>query len=223
MADKSSSNRKKPVSQKRVAVVLASLVGTMTISAAALLIMEGVAPGTSVPVMATTNESLLLPANIALRSEPWRFIIIYDSADVAASADSLADGSFAGGTSPSTVRPKANFHFVIDSPESGMDGRLEVGTSWQNQSLGAPYARWPDPRSYSFTPYTNAVGVCLAADLNRKPISEAQHLTLTRLVRELQKQSSIPADQVKFQWEIGPDARPSAVQQAYAERFRDGL
>ena len=41
--------RKKPVSQKRVAVVLASLVGTMTVSAAVLLLMEGGALGTAMP------------------------------------------------------------------------------------------------------------------------------------------------------------------------------
>jgi hypothetical protein len=223
MADKSSSKRKKPVSQKRVAIVLAALVATMTVFAAALLAMEGAAPGTAVPVMATTHSNLL-PA-IALRPEPWRFIIIYQSVDSSASAGSLAEGRFvSGGTGPS-VRPRANFHFVIDGADSGvgMDGNLEIGTSWNNQHAGAPYASWPDPRSNSFTPYTNAVGVCLAADLNRKPISEAQHQKLLSLVRELQQLSSIPADQVKFHWEITPDARPSMAQRAYAERFRQGL
>jgi hypothetical protein len=222
MADKSSSKRKKPVSQKRVAVVLASLVGTMTVAAAALLAMEGAAPGNSLPMMAVKQSPILTP--VTLRSEAWRFIIIYDSADVAASAETLSEGRLAGGTGPS-VRPRANFHFVIDGADSGtgMDGNLEVGTSWYNQNAGAPYARWPESRSNSFTPYTNAIGVCLAADLNRKPVSEPQHEKLLHLVRELQQLSSIPADQVKFQWEIGPDAHPSAAQKAYADRFRQGL
>ena len=183
---------------------------------------RGVAPGNSVPVMATSQNTILTP--VTLRSEAWRFIIIYDSADVTARAETLSEGSLSGGSGPS-VRPRANFHFVIDGAESGtgMDGNLEVGTCWYNQNAGAPYARWPESRSNSFTPYTNAIGVCLAADLNRKPVSEAQHQKLLHLVRELQQLSSIPADQVKFQWEIGPDSHPTAAQKTYADRFRQGL
>jgi len=172
--------------------------------------------------MAASQSTILTP--VTLRTEAWRFIIIYDSADAAASAETLSDGRFSGGSGPS-VRPRANFHFVIDGAESGtgMDGNLEVGTCWYNQNAGAPYARWPEPRSHSFTPYTNAIGVCLAADLNRKPVSEAQHQKLIHLVRELQQLSNIPADQVKFQWEIGPDTQPTPAQKAYADRFRQGL
>jgi hypothetical protein len=218
MAYKSPSKRKKPVSQKRVAVVLASLVGTMTVGAAALLIMEGVAPGNSVPVMATAQFSIL-PV-VPLRSDPWSFIIIYNSADLGATSDSLADGRFTGGSTP---RPKANFHFVIDSADGGIDGKLEVGTSWYNQTAGIPQASWPDARSNSYTPYTNAVGVCLAADLNRKPISQAQHQTLLQVVHELQKQTGIPASQVRFQWEIDKDIRPTPAQAAYAQEFREAL
>ncbi len=218
MANKSPSKRKKPVSQKRVAVVLASLVGMMTVSAAALLMMEGVAPGNSVAVMAATY----LPP-VPLRSDAWSFIIIYNSADLGATKDSLAEGRFTGGTTP---RPKANFHFVIDSAESadgGIDGKLEVGASWRNQVAGIPQASWPEPRSNSYTPYTNAIGICLAADLSRKPISQAQHQTLLQLVHELQKQTGIPASQVRFQWEIDKDIRPTPAQAAYAQEFREGL
>jgi hypothetical protein len=218
MADKSLSKRKKPVSQKRVAVVLASLVGTMTVSAAALLIMEGVAPGNSVAVMATVQSTLLPP--VPLRSDAWSFIIIYNSADLGATKDSLAEGRFTGGIS---ARPKANFHFVINSADGGIDGNLQIGTSWYNQVAGVPQASWPDTRSNSYTPYTNAVGVCLAADLNRKPISQAQHQTLLQLVHELQKQTGIPASQVRFQWEIDPNTRPTPAQAAYAQEFREGL
>jgi len=228
MADKSSSKRKKkPVSQKRVAVVLASLVGTMTISAAVLLMLEGgalgTAMGTPLPVMAAANSKSIIVPNTPLRPNAWRFIIIYESGDLTASADSLADGRFTGGPSPSIVRPKANFHFVIDSAESGMDGGQQAGTSWENQTAGAPFARWPEPRSNSFTPYTNAIGICLTADLRRKPISPAQQLSLLNLVRDLQAQSNIPPEQVKFQWEIGPDPQPTPAQLDFARKFRESL
>ena len=231
MADNSAASRKKPVSQKRVAVVLASLVATMTLSAAMLLLMEGGALGTAVPGWAANQPSIsaMVVPEIPLRSGAWNFIMIYESGDLSASADSLAEGRVTGGNSPTAVRPKANFHFVIDSAQSGtgtMDGALEVGTSWQNQELGAPSAGWPDPRSHLFTPhnYNNAVGICLIGDLSRKPISEAQHQTLIHLVKELQSRLNIRKEQVLFQWEQdGGGAGATTAQRAYANNFRSAL
>ena len=218
--------RKKPVSQKRVAVVLASLVGTMTVSAAVLLLMEGGALGTAMPGWAInqTNVAAMVDLGAPLRSQGWNFIIIYESADVAARADSLAEGRLAaGGSSPSTVRPKANFHFVIDSAQSGtMDGALETGTSWKNQDLGA-YSGWPDARSHPFSRYTDAVGICFAGDLSRGPISPAQHQTLLQLVQELQQRNHIPPERILFQWELDPEVAPTPTQQALAQRFRASL
>ena len=233
MANKNESRRKKPVSQKRVAVVLASLVFMMTMGAAMLLAMEGGSLGTSVPGWAINQPdipAMVVPA-VPLQAQAWKFIILYESQDLTASADGLADGLVQGGQSsePSKVRPKANFHFVIDGAQSGsgtMDGALEVGTSWQNQSAGAPFALWPDNSSYSYTPYTNAVGVCLVADLNRKAPSEMQRQTLLRLVRELQKQLNIPSDRVLFPWEVPgrPNGlRPTPAQEAFAQSVKSAL
>jgi len=235
MANKNESRRKKPVSQKRVAVVLASLVAMMTMGAAMLLAMEGGSLGTSVPGWAINQPdiaAMVVPA-VPLQAQAWKFIIVYQSQDLTASADRLAGESLAGGQSsePSKVRPKANFHFVIDGAQSGtgtMDGALEVGTSWQNQSAGAPFALWPNTRSHSYTPYTNAVGICLVADLNRKPISDMQHQTLLRLVRELQKQLDIPSDRVLFPWEVParpnePRPTPSPAEQDFAQSVKNAL
>ena len=233
MADKTSVKRKKPVSQKRVAVVLASLVGAMTVCSSTLLLMEGGALGTGFPGFAVRADSFaarLEPA-VTLQPESWNYIIIYESGDLSAGADSLAEGRLTGGTT-TPPRPKANFHFVIDRAESGsgtMDGELEVGTSWQNQVTGAPFAGWPDQRYHLVTPYNNAVGICLAGDLNRKPLSEAQHQTLLRLVRELQHRLNIPKERVLFQsdpdlWDpgLGPK-QANPAQQAYARSFRAEL
>jgi hypothetical protein len=233
MAHKKASSRKKPVSQKRVAVVLASLVGTLTLSAALLLMLEGGAVGNSAasgpPMGAAVLGAQLDPA-VPLQRDAWKHIIIYESGDMAGSAASLADGRLNGDNDvrSSTVRPKANFHFVIDSAQSrrdgGMDGELEVGTTWLNQEAGAPYAGWPDARYYSVSSYTNAVGVCLVGDLNREPISEAQHRSLVQVVRELQIRLNIPKECVRFQWELEPNlGHVSAGQKAYAEAFRASL
>jgi len=232
MADKTIPVRKKPVSQKRVAVVLASLVGTMTISAGVLLLMEGGALGTNVPG-AFVAESAQVAPDANLQGKAWNYIIIYESADLSARADSLAEGVVTGGSDPHRiVRPKANFHFVIDSSSSwndeSKDGLRQVGTSWYQQEPGAPYASWPDVRSHSFTPYTNAVGICIASDINRgHNVSEAQRRTLIEVVQKLQKSYNIPRENVLFQWDRRLDAqgaRPATPSQlAFEAQIRSLL
>jgi N-acetyl-anhydromuramyl-L-alanine amidase AmpD len=124
------------------------------------------------------------------------------------------------------VRPKANFHFVIDNARSRrgvVDGELETGTAWMNQEEGAPYAGWRDLRSYSEIPYYNAsingsIGICLVGDSNREPISKAQNQKLVQLVHDLRSKLDLPDDCVRFQWELVGQATPA--QQAFADNFR---
>ena len=233
MADKVRAGRKRPVSQKRVAVVLASLVGTLTLSAGTLLLLENgpSAMGTG-PTMAAFQSPTLagqLEPSVPLQRGAWNYIIIYQSGELSGSSDSLADGLVAGGTesTPTTVRPKANFHFVVDNARSRRgvsDGELETGEVWRSQVAGAPYAGWPDYRYHPSSAYKNAVGICFIGDVNREPVSEAQHKTLIQLVRELQSQLNIPAEQVLFQWDLGPNAgKATAAQQAYAQQIRASL
>ena len=220
------------MSQKRVAVVLASLVGTLTFSAGVLLLMEGGAVGSPVAGKAADAEHFgrSFSRPVPLRPAAWNYIIIYESGDLAGSAASLADGQVNGETEfpHNVVRPKADFHFVIDSARSrrdaAMDGELEVGTAWLNQEPGAPYAGWPDVRYHLVSPYNNAVGVCLIANLSREPISDLQNRSLVQVVRELQHRLNIPREGIKFQWELEPNlAHANAHQKAYAESFRAGL
>jgi hypothetical protein len=112
---------------------------------------------------------------------------------------------------------------VIDSVESGtMDGLPETGASWRNQEFGA-YAGWLDSRNYSLTPYTDAVGICLAADLDRGTISEAQNQTLLHLVQELQARCRIPRERVLFQWELNAEMPATAGRKALAQAIRAAL
>jgi hypothetical protein len=232
MADKTTSSRKKPVSQKRVAVVLASLVATLTFSAAALLLMEGSPAGGMPAALAQARSSVAaqIETAVPLQRGAWNYIIIYESGDLAGSAAGLADGVLTGdGTlRPNTIRPKANFHFVIDSAQSrrrdAVDGELEVGAAWMNQEAGAPYAGWPDVRYHTFSPYKNAVGVCFIGDLGREPMSDAQHRSLVQVVRELQNRLNIPNGHVHFQWELEPNVnRANSAQKAFADYFRASM
>jgi hypothetical protein len=233
MADKKASNKKKPVSQKRVAVVLASLVGTLTLSAAVLLLMENQSGAIGSPAPGLAYETTAITAQInpstPLRQGAWNYIIVYESGDLAGSAASLAEGRVYGEPNlpSSTVRPKANFHFVIDAARSrrdAVDGELEVGTTWQNQEPGAPYAGWPDVRYHQVSPYNNAVGVCYIGNLAREPISETQNRSLVQVVRELQSRLNIPKDRVLFQWELEPNVtRMTPLQKDFAASFRSNL
>ncbi|MCL2648019.1 MAG: hypothetical protein FWD61_13580 [Phycisphaerales bacterium] len=230
MADKKTSIRKKPVSQKRVATVLASLVGALTLSAAALLLMDG-GSGSGVPLaMGVEHWSLAeqLQTRVPLQSGAWNCIIIYESGDQAGDAAALADGFLNGEQTPHPVRPKADFHFVIDSARSpnGTDGWLETGTAWREQKVGVPYAGWPDVRYHnilSYHPRYKPVGVCFIGDLDRKPISEAQHRTLVQLVRELQDRLNIDKKYVYFQWQLESNVPASQTQKEYADFFRNSL
>ncbi len=229
MANKTRATRKKPVSQKRVALVLASLVGTLTVSCGVLLLMEGGALGTSPVAFARPPITAQLDPTAPLQRGAWNYIIIYQSGDLAGSSASLADGRLVGGSDPAqnSVRPKANFHFVIDSARSrrgAVDGDLEVSNAWQNQTAGAPYAGWPDYRYHTISPYKNAVGICLIGDLTREPLSEAQHRNLLQLVRELQDRLNIPAERVLFQWELEPNASSATpFQVSYAQGVRASI
>ncbi|MCL2639299.1 MAG: hypothetical protein FWD53_00485 [Phycisphaerales bacterium] len=218
------------MSQKRVAVVLASLVGALTISALVLLVMEngsaargGGWGGGNLPAamgVGYWNMSEQLKTDVPLQKGAWEHIIIYESGDQAGSGAALADGRLVGGsTPPHAVRHKALFHFV-----NGIDGELETCESWRDQKLGAPHVAWPDARSYTISPYNRTVGVCFIGSLDRGPISNAQHQTLVRIVRELQHHLEIPKEKVWFQWELEPNTkRASDIQKRYADHFRKSM
>ncbi len=214
------------MSQKRVAIVLASLVGTLTFSSAILLLMEsgplGATPPQMVAVTASTVKQLM-QTKAPLRQDAWEYIVVYHSAGLSDSAADLAEGRLKGGNSvfERKARPDG-FHFVIaNGKDRGtINGDIQVGSAWQNQYYGAPNPGWPNP-SYYNNPYWNAIGVCLQADLRDKPASEAQFHSLIQLVQELRK-SGIGRKGVIFQWERiypgSPDASPAQIN--FADKFR---
>lgn len=222
-------SRKKLLVSRRVMIVLASLVGTLTISSLLLLLMDSTPIGaTPAPAFAPTSDRIhdMVTPKASLQTAPWPFIIIYESGDLEASAASLAEGRDKGvGTKPVTVRPPANFHFFVNavsSKQGALDGELEVGSTWQRQEIGTPFAGWPDSSYYKIhKPHNNAVGICLAGDISHRPYSEAQVRTLVQLVQDLQGRIGITNDHVLFQWEIEPNNfHTTSAQKAFAKEFR---
>jgi len=219
---------KKPVSQKRTAIVLACLVGTLTLSSGVLLIMER-GPLGPPPSLAFATDRISIEPVAPLKRGAWNYIIIYESGDPTACAASLADGNQQGVPPNAThlTRPAANFHFVVDSScskDGTLDGEVEECSSWLNQEYGTPYAGWPDPRYHTYSSYKNAIGVCISGDLANKPYSDVQFRNLVDLTKKLQQQNTISKDAIKFQWELAPnDARASEAQRAFAKEFRQWL
>ncbi len=229
---KSHSSRKRPVSQKRVAIVLASLVGTMTLTAGALLLMEPGALSSLPPgAFAVTSDSMhrMIRTNVPLQRGVWQRIIIYESGDVAGSAASLAEGRVKGvGPNVGNVtRQPAYFHFVVDGASSrsgALDGELEVGSTWRDQKYGTPHIGWPDNRYNNLGSYINAVGVCVCGSVDVQPYSEAQCRTLVQLVHELQQELGLDTADVLFQWELNPNSsHATPAQIAFARDFKASL
>ena len=214
------------MSQKRVATVLALLVGAMTLSAGALLMMENGASALNAAPTAAAFDDLsvrtLVDNGGQLHSDRWNFIIIYESGDLAGSAASLADGRVEGVGSVAGTRSPAHFHFVVGNGQQGRpDGDIEVGNSWHSQEIGTPIIGWPQPNIRTNTYYTNAVGVCAIGNLAQRPMTDNQMQSLLQLVHELRDQCHIPAENVKFAWELSPnDHFATMAETAFADQFR---
>src|SRR5258708_102265 len=102
----SAAGKKKTVNQKNVAIMLASLVGTMTASAILLLGMENGPITGAVPSMAGKSEqsiASLVEPKVSLQAQAWNYIIIYQSGDAGGSSASLTAGHQVGGDGTSNT------------------------------------------------------------------------------------------------------------------------
>ncbi len=221
--------KKQPVSQKRVALVLLSLVVTLTLSAMYLLWAQGPSITSAQPLglMATYGPGInrLIRTKVPLQAKRWDYIIIYQSGTQAGNAATLAAGERLGGNLPGYAdgigrQQPVNFHFVVDNAHNVLrlpngrlqrmpDGNLEVGSSWLYQQSTAPFYCWPDQRYNSYPLYGNVLGICLIGNVNHHPFSAAQIHCLAELTRALQRRLNIPASAVKFQWDYSGMATPA--------------
>ncbi len=220
------------MSQKRVAIVLASLIGVLTLSAGMLLVMENTVAGADAAPVALavsdgTVRSLVERPGAQLQAGRWKFIIIYESGDMAGSAASLAEGLTQGGPAAPTRRIPANFHFVVGNGAGRQvsDGAIEVGECWRKQMDGCAVIGWPlNIRNDKADTYKNAVGVCAIGSVSRAPLTDRQMNSMEQLVHELRMQCSIPARGVIFSWELAPNDRyATPAQKAFAEKFRQSM
>lgn len=222
--------KKAPVSQKRVAVVLASLVGTMTVSAGLLLALES-GPSGNLPGLIAVSQvtAVISKTDRPFMPAAWQHVVIYQSGDTNGAAVNPNENLSRSGLAGPIPSRTGTFHFVVNSPTSlrgtnDVDGTVEAGNAWRMQTLGAPHATWSDPRYAPLGHYQRAIGVCMVGNIDRATYSAGQIDHLVILLKKLQESTGIGADKIRFQWELQPYAAyATPAQKQFAASLRQRL
>jgi N-acetyl-anhydromuramyl-L-alanine amidase AmpD len=139
----------------------------------------------SLPVLAGD-----LPRVTPAKPRDWKMIVVHHSATRVGSAESFNHSHRARGMENGLA-----YHFVIDNGSQGTeDGFIETGQRWVQQIHGG-HCKQDDINQ-------TGIGICLVGDFSRDEPTEKQIQSLVLLIRGLQDQFHIPADQVVGHGEI---------------------
>jgi len=180
------------VPDHRTLIVLASLVGAMTLASGLLLLLEP-GPATSVQEMSLSSVERsprrrggdLFLTRAKAKPGRWSAIVIHCGSDVSAATPSgrRGDAQKAGGDQA--------YHFVVRAGDRAWTGQLEMGDRWNDQRSGAYWAGvesdWVNH---------HAVGIRLRQGTGRQGPTEGQLSQLVWLVQRLQTKFQIPAERV---------------------------
>ncbi len=186
-------------------VVLASLIGFMTVVGGLLWLLDGApAPktgGVRLPalVAAAGPSSLETVFDLDAPIEPgrWQGIVIHHSASPHGSGETLDREHRAIGLNG------LGYHFVIGNGNGASDGELHVARRWLDQASGA-HTAGDQGDWYNI----NTVGICLVGDGDRRDFTPAQIQRLVQTVNELQRRLDIPASQVRLHRELAGTTSP---------------
>lgn len=184
-------SRKFFVPERRMIIVLSSLLGAMTLTSGLLLLLEPrpVAPWTDLSLRATdridNSEAVLFRTATPIERNRWQAIVIHDSRTSGGSARSLANLHERQG------RGGLGYHFVIGNGQGAEDGLIEIGFRWERQMFGVhsggEVGAWLNE---------HAISICLIGDGDSQPYTDAQLQSLLWLIHRLQRQFNIPAENV---------------------------
>ncbi len=169
-------------------MVLGALVMGMTLTSGLLLLLE---PGPVAPFSGVTLQSVDRAVEPTERlfntTQPkqWLSIVIHDSGSLKGSSESLNalhEQAGLGGL---------GYHFVVNNGSDQADGLIEVGFRWQRQFNGN-YVQGDGAEWFN----SNAIGICLVGDADRRSFTEAQLRELVWLVQQLQAKFNVPSDAV---------------------------
>ena len=201
---------------RRKVTVLATLVGSMTLVSAMLLLLEPRprAPLSGVTLQHIDQRSAIKPEerlfNTA-QARAWQAIVIHDSGTLQGSSQTI-----------NAVHEKLGwgglgYHFVINNGSLEPDGLIELGFRWQRQFNGAYFegqgADWF---------HQNAIGICLIGDGDRERFSETQLRETLWLVQQLQQRFNIPREQIYIQVGTTPTAAQRFPHAWFRQQLRAG-
>lgn len=181
------------VSDRRTLIVLASLVGAMTVASGLLLMLE---PGPVAAVQAISLSSVdrahrfsddpILDVGLLPGSGRWSAVVVQcgpNTTGVASLAGLRSDQDPSG------------YHFVIPARYAAAGRvRAQATPRWRHQQAGAYWAG-----ADSAWVNHHAIGVCLEDDGAGRGPSQDQWRQLVGLVQKLQARFQIPADRVMLQ------------------------
>lgn len=173
-----------PIPDRRVLIVLATLVGAMTFASGLLLALEP-GPTAAFPTIQLSSigsgddgASGLFETDTPLTSGRYSAIIIHDSGTPGGATDSIANGQ--------------GYHFVIANGQGAADGAIEAGRRWHEQ-LDGKFITGANGGEPIASP---AIGICLVGDTARQGLTESQTKQLCWLVRQLQGRFQISGEDV---------------------------
>ncbi|MGA2229558.1 MAG: peptidoglycan recognition family protein [Tepidisphaeraceae bacterium] len=169
-------------SQRKI-VVLASLVGVLTLTSALLLALSpppisgesAINNLWAVDASDATGPGLadaVFTTHVPAREGHWKYIYVHQS-----------------NTPSGTAGQLAREHFLIGNGAGFADGQIQIGQRWNNQTAAAT-----PPGVQSIDP--DCITICLIGDFDTTVPTTAQIRRVTQLITTLQGQLGIGADKV---------------------------
>ena len=202
---KKTRSRSQPEGPTRSQIVMASLVGSMTLVGGLLWVLDGApkpdAAALRIPALVASSGPRSLEAifetDQPIQPGRWHGIVIHHSGSPHGSATTIDADHRAMGLSG------LGYHFVIGNGNGAGDGELHVGSRWLEQGFGA-HTAGDQGDWYN----RNTIGICLVGDGDRRGFTPAQIQRLVALVSELQRRMDLPASSVKLHRELARTSSP---------------
>ncbi|MSR33889.1 MAG: N-acetylmuramoyl-L-alanine amidase [Phycisphaerales bacterium] len=206
------------IMSRRTRIVWAGFAVAVSLTSGLLVLGDanGPRPLAMAPVIIGANGNSIMAREAKLDYRRWTAIVIHHSNTPAGDLSSVA--RLQGAADASGI----GYHFVIGNGQGIADGSIEIANRWNRQEPGAHVASIAKSNSASSdtklvanrrVPLADelnrhAIGICLIGNGDRRPFTTNQMSELASLVRRLQKEFNIPADQVYLHSDVAKVRSP---------------
>ena len=175
-------------------VVFTSLIGTLTLTSALLLALAPApltpdASGTLLAVESAGAMEAIFHTRTPVNPSAWKYIYIHHSRSPRGNAQMLGQEANGG----------LGDHFVIGNGQGALDGEIQIGYRWDNQTSPAAPAG-----AASIDPA--CISICLSGDFDSTVPTPTQLRSLTQLVSTLQSRLRVGGERVLLVNQIGATA-----------------